>query len=66
MAEFFKVHSQLSQLKTRQADLENQISRMTSFSLYDQLAVQRLKRQTSQLKEKIQLIQSTLRPDIIA
>jgi hypothetical protein len=57
---------QLVDLKKKKADLDHEIGLAISVSVYDQLAVQRLKRQRLSLMERIKSIQRMLTPDIIA
>jgi hypothetical protein len=56
----------LSDLKNHCLSLETEIRHTTSTQLYDQLAVQRLKRQALRMREKIQKIENALTPDIVA
>ncbi|MBY0263904.1 MAG: hypothetical protein K2P90_00510 [Holosporales bacterium] len=66
MADNFCREVQLVDLKRKKADLDHEIGLAVSVSIYDQLAVQRLKRQRLGLVERIQNIQRMLTPDIIA
>ena len=56
----------VSMLKARAADLDRQIHSLASVPCYDQLAVQRLKRQKGSIVGQISLIEGDLTPDIIA
>lgn len=60
------VHPHLTKLRTQHAALEAQIETIRAEPLYDQLAVQRLKRLKLQVREQIDKMQNSLRPDIIA
>ncbi|MGL5785022.1 MAG: YdcH family protein [Alphaproteobacteria bacterium] len=56
----------LSRLVVQERLLRHQIDALTSFPLYDQLAVQRLKRFKLDVVNQIEKIKSTTLPDIIA
>lgn len=58
--------SNLSKLRVQHAVLQAQIENISAEPLYDQLAVQRLKRLRLQVREQIEKIQDSLLPDIIA
>ncbi|MGL4426413.1 MAG: hypothetical protein ACRCUQ_01470 [Alphaproteobacteria bacterium] len=56
----------LSRLVVQERVLGNQIDALTSFPLYDQFAVQRLKRFKLDVVNQIEKIKNTALPDIIA
>jgi hypothetical protein len=56
----------LVDLQTQHRDLDDVIARLTDGPVFDQLQVQRLKKQKLMLKDQIARIQSRLLPDIIA
>jgi hypothetical protein len=56
----------LGDLRTRHRDLDDVIRKLTDEGPFDQLQVQRLKKQKLQLKDEIIEIESKLLPDIIA
>lgn len=56
----------LNKLKEEHRLLDEQIAHLMMSSVYDQLAVQRLKKQKLQLKDKINKLTTELIPDIIA
>ena len=56
----------LDKLKEDHHALDEEIERLTEKPLYDQLAVQRLKKRKLKLKDEILKLQIKLLPDIIA
>ena len=56
----------LEDLRNRHSDLDRQIKRATHESTFNQLAVQRLKKEKLGLKDQIEKMRSQLLPDIIA
>jgi hypothetical protein len=56
----------LDTLKDNHRALDEEIDRLMEKPLYDQLAVQRLKKRKLQLKDEILKLQTKLLPDIIA
>lgn len=56
----------LIDLRTRHRELDEEISRLTDAGAFDQIEVQRLKKEKLQLKDEIADIESQLLPDIIA
>ena len=56
----------LIDLRTRHRELDEKIGRLTEEGAFDQIQVQRLKKQKLQLKDEIAEIESQLLPDIIA
>ena len=56
----------LVELQTQHRDLDDVIAQITDGPNFDQLQVQRLKKQKLALKDQIARIQSQLLPDIIA
>ncbi len=56
----------LNKLKEEHSALDEEIARLMMSPLYDQLAVQRLKKRKLQLKDEINKITTKLIPDIIA
>lgn len=56
----------LDKLKSDHRALDEGIERLMEMPLYDQLAVQRLKKRKLQLKDEILKLQTKLLPDIIA
>ncbi len=56
----------LNKLKEDHRALDDEILRLMATPLYDQLAVQRLKKRKLQLKDEIIKLQAKLIPDIIA
>lgn len=66
MEKTISFHHDLSKLRMQHAALEGQIESISSEPLYDQLAVQRLKRLKIQIREQIDKMQDYLLPDIIA
>ena len=58
--------NKLAKLKLEHRKLDDDIDHMSAQPLYDELAIQRLKRRKLQLKDEIRQIESQLLPDIIA
>jgi len=56
----------LIDLRTRHRELDEKIGKLTEEGAFDQIQVQRLKKQKLQLKDEIAEIESQLLPDIIA
>jgi hypothetical protein len=56
----------LNKLKEEHCALDEEIARLTMSPLYDQLAVQRLKKRKLKLKDEINKLKTKLIPDIIA
>jgi hypothetical protein len=56
----------LIDLRTRHRELDEKISKLTDEGAFDQIQVQRLKKEKLQLKDEIAEIESQLLPDIIA
>lgn len=56
----------LNKLKEEHRTLDERISHLMGNSLYDQVAVQRLKKRKLQLKDEIIKVKTKLIPDIIA
>jgi hypothetical protein len=56
----------LIELRERHRELDEQISKLTEDGPFDQIEVQRLKKEKLQLKDEITEIESQLLPDIIA
>jgi hypothetical protein len=56
----------LSKLKEEHRGLDDEITRRMATPLYDQLAVQRLKKRKLKLKDEINKVKAKLIPDIIA
>jgi hypothetical protein len=56
----------LNKLQEDHRELDTKIDHLMSAALYDQLAVQRLKKRKLQLKDEIRKVQAKLVPDIIA
>ena len=56
----------LTDLRTRHRELDDEIRTMTEEGPFDQIQVQRLKKEKLQLKDEITEIESKLLPDIIA
>ncbi|OJW51012.1 MAG: hypothetical protein BGO67_11795 [Alphaproteobacteria bacterium 41-28] len=56
----------LNKLKEEHSALDEEIARLMTMPLYDQLAVQRLKKRKLKLKDEINKLKTTLIPDIIA
>ena len=56
----------LIDLRTRHRELDEVIGNLTDEGPYDQIQIQRLKKQKLQLKDEIIEIESKLLPDIIA
>jgi hypothetical protein len=56
----------LIDLRTRHRELDEKIGRLTGEGSFDQIQVQRLKKEKLQLKDEIAEIESQLLPDIIA
>jgi hypothetical protein len=56
----------LNKLQEEHSALDEEIARLMMSPLYDQLAVQRLKKRKLQLKDEINKITTKLIPDIIA
>lgn len=56
----------LDKLKEDHRALDEEIERLMDTPLYDQLAVQRLKKRKLQLKDEILKLKTKLLPDIIA
>ena len=65
MATHDKKHK-LNKLREEHSLLDVEIARLMLFPLYDQLAVQRLKKRKLQLKDEIIKLTTGLIPDIIA
>lgn len=64
--EELKLKLKLGKLKEEHQHLDEEIIRLMGKTLYDQLAVQRMKKRKLQLKDDIIKIQAKLFPDIIA
>jgi hypothetical protein len=60
------IKHKLNKLKEEHQTLDEEIERLRAQFLYDQLAVQRLKKKKLQLKDKILRLETKLIPDIIA
>ena len=60
------LEAKLIELKTEHRDLDDVIVRMGKQVPFDQLLMQRLKKQKLQLKDAISRLQAQLVPDIIA
>jgi len=60
------VKIKLAALRTRHRDLDDVIRNLTENGPFDQLQVQRLKKEKLQLKDDINELESKLLPDIIA
>lgn len=58
--------NKLNKLKEEHSALDDEIARLTMLPLYDQLAVQRLKKRKLKLKDEINKLKTKLIPDIIA
>ena len=56
----------LAELRAKHRELDDAIAAMTGESAFDQIEVQRLKKQKLKLKDEIIKIESQLLPDIIA
>jgi hypothetical protein len=56
----------LIELRDRHRELDEKIGKLTEDGPFDQIEVQRLKKETLQLKDEITEIESQLLPDIIA
>jgi hypothetical protein len=56
----------LIDLRNRHRELDEKISKLTDEGPFDQIQVQRLKKEKLQLKDEITEIESQLLPDIIA
>ena len=56
----------LTKLQEDHRDLDTKIDHLMATALYDQLAVQRLKKRKLQLKDEIREVRAKLVPDIIA
>jgi hypothetical protein len=56
----------LIDLRTRHRELDEKIGKLTDEGAFDQIQVQRLKKEKLQLKDEIAEIESQLLPDIIA
>ena len=56
----------LIDLRTRHRELDEKIAKLTDEGAFDQIQVQRLKKEKLQLKDEIAEIESQLLPDIIA
>ena len=56
----------LIELRDRHRELDEQIRKLTEDGPFDQIEVQRLKKEKLQLKDEIAEIESQLLPDIIA
>lgn len=66
MEEDIDLHVRLAELKQEHRGLDEEIARMTQTTGFDQIQVQRLKKRKLALKDQITMIDSRLRPDIIA
>ena len=60
------LEAKLIEMKTEHRDLDDVIARMGKQVPFDQLLMQRLKKQKLQLKDAISRLQAQLVPDIIA
>jgi len=56
----------LSDLRSEHRDLDDVIERLAEAAPFDQLRLQRLKKRKLQLRDRIQQVESSLYPDIIA
>ena len=56
----------LIDLRTRHRELDEKIGKLTESGAFDQIRMQRLKKEKLQLKDEIAEIESQLLPDIIA
>ena len=56
----------LSDLRSEHRDLDDVIERLAEALPFDQLRLQRLKKRKLQLRDRIQQVESSLHPDIIA
>ncbi|MGE0255285.1 MAG: YdcH family protein [Alphaproteobacteria bacterium] len=56
----------LSDLRSEHRDLDDVIERLGEQAPFDQLRLQRLKKRKLQLRDRIQQVESSLYPDIIA
>lgn len=61
-----ELREELIRLRSEHRDLDSEIAALEVASMADQLCVQRLKRRKLGLKDRIQVIEDLLRPDIIA
>lgn len=66
MSEKDVLASQLEILKRTHRDLDAEIHEIAEHTPFDQLSLQRLKREKLQLKDRIKRIEDRLVPDIIA
>ncbi len=58
--------NKLAKLKLEHRKLDDDITLMTSQSMYDELALHRLKKRKLQLKDEMRQVESQILPDIIA
>ena len=61
-----ELESLLANLKTEHRELDEKIAGITEEAAYDQIMMQRLKKQKLTLRDKIANIETKLVPDIIA
>ena len=58
--------NKLAKLKLEHRKLDDDITLMTSQSMYDELALHRLKKRKLHLKDEMRKVESQILPDIIA
>ncbi len=61
-----KLRERLAELTARHRDLDQEIARLIGAPPFDQLEIQRLKKQKLALKDMISRVEAMILPDIIA